>query len=526
MTTGRLDPPVPVSTERALHPFSWIFTLWMQAQRLAVPLLAIVAAARWSTWDLGWLPLAVFFLFFAVILQLSLRYRLGDTDLIVRRSLVIHRSERHIPYARIHNLRVVETPLHRLLRVVEVAVETAGGTTPEATLRVLSRDAFAELRAHVAARSQALSPADAGRASNRGAIGGAADMTESGATARRQVILTFSLRDAISYGMLDNRGFVVVAALAGIVWEAFSSYEGERFWHPGFWTAPLQFAREGWGRLQGSALLDVPLVLIAIVIGALVVLKLFSVVWAVVTLRGFCVERVGASLTVTHGLLTRASTMIPLHRIQQIKVREKPLHRLARRAEVELDTVGSSGEPGKRQPVWLAPLVPRAFVARLLADAGLPIALDEVRWQPVHPRAARRMRRKTLLLTILGGLLLWSSVRQPWALVPTALAAPVLLAVATVQARRLGYAVAAPCILLRRGWLWKTIHITWVDRVQTLAVSSSPFDRRYGMARLIVDTAAGGAMGSDLRVPYLGTETALALQRELAAGVAATRFQW
>ncbi|MGH9159410.1 MAG: hypothetical protein ACRD2X_05420, partial [Vicinamibacteraceae bacterium] len=70
MTTGRVDPPVPAPAERTLHPLSWIFTLWMQVTRLAVPLLAVLLAARWSTWDLGWLPLAIFFVLSAVILQL------------------------------------------------------------------------------------------------------------------------------------------------------------------------------------------------------------------------------------------------------------------------------------------------------------------------------------------------------------------------------------------------------------------------------------------------------------------------
>ena len=95
-----------------------------------------------------------------------------------------------------------------------------------------------------------------------------------------------------------------------------------------------------------------------------------------------------------------------------------------------------------------------------------------------------------------------------------------------MSARRLGYAVASPFILLKHGWIWQTIQITWVDRVQALAISSSPFDRRHGMATLIVDTAAGGAMGAGLQVPYLGADTARALQDRLAAEVAATRFQW
>ncbi len=60
-----------------------------------------------------------------------------------------------------------------------------------------------------------------------------------------------------------------------------------------------------------------PLTWVLIVIAALVVLKVFSIVWAVLTLHGFRVERARTSLNVTHGLLTRASTVIPLHRIQQ-----------------------------------------------------------------------------------------------------------------------------------------------------------------------------------------------------------------
>lgn len=528
--------------DRSLHPFSWLFTLWTELRRIALPIAALAfASTRWSLWDFALLPLAIPIVIYAVIRQLSLRYTLGETDLVVRRSLVIHRSERHIPYARIHNLRVVETPLHRLLHVVEVAVETASGTEPEATLRVLSHDALEELRTHVAARSQVLAPP--GRARDRVAarergrepgqgLGPAAGqeagpaLDQAADASPREVVLSFSLRDAITYGALDNRGFVIVAALAGFAWEAVSSWEGGQPWDPQFWHAPLRLWRNAWGWLQGANVLDSPLTLMAMLAGALVVLKLFSIAWALVTLHGFRVERARSSLSVTHGLLTRASTMIPLHRIQQIKVREKPLHRLAGKAEVELDTVGGGGDQGSRQPVWLAPLAPRAAVSRLLADAGVPIVLDDVAWQRVHPRAARRMRSKALLVAFLGGLLLWTVVRQPWTLAAAALATPILLGIATLQARHLGYALAGPCILLRRGWLWRTIYITWVDRVQALAVEASPFDRRHDMAALIVDTAAGGAMGADLRVPYLGAHTARTLQHELAAGVAATRFQW
>ena len=269
-----------------------------------------------------------------------------------------------------------------------------------------------------------------------------------------------------------------------------------------------------------------PLTWVLIVIAALVVLKVFSIVWAVLTLHGFRVERARTSLNVTHGLLTRASTVIPLHRIQQIKLRAKPLHRLFSHVEVELDTVGGTGEGHQRQPVWLAPLAQRGAVSRLLAEAGAPVAIEDLRWEPVHPRAARRMRKKALLVVIAAGLIASAITQRPVMLAAAAAALPIALWGATMQARRLGYAVASPFILFRHGWIWQTIQITWVDRVHALAISSSPFDRRHGMATLIVDTAAGGAMGAGLQVPYLGADTARALQDRLAAEVAATRFRW
>jgi putative membrane protein len=284
--------------------------------------------------------------------------------------------------------------------------------------------------------------------------------------------------------------------------------------------------RESWGWLTGTTLMQSPLTWVLIVIAALIVLKVFSIVWAVLTLHGFRVERARTSLNVTHGLLTRASTVIPLHRIQQIKLRAKPLHRLFSHVEVELDTVGGTGEGGRRQPVWLAPLAQRGAVSRLLAEAGAPVAIEEVRWEAVHPRAAKRMRKKMWLVVVAAGLVAAFVTRRPVMLVGAAAILPIGLLVVTMQARRLGYAVAAPFILFRHGWLWQTIQITWIDRVHALAISSSPFDRRHGMATLIVDTSVGGAMGASIQVPYLGADVARALQDRLAADVAATRFRW
>jgi putative membrane protein len=535
------------NAERRLHPSSWVFSLWTEVRKFAVPVILLVAAARFTFLDLFWLPFIMPVVGYALVRQLTLRYALHDTELIVRRSLLVYRSERHIPFTRIHNLKIIETPLHRLLHVVEVVIETASGKEPEATLRVLSREAFDELRAHVAARTEMIASFDAREDSRGASIGSATDDDEAsgrggeaargraGGTAEalretgRRVVLSLSLWDAAKYGALDNRGLVVVGALFGFGWEAWTSYQGGQPWEPRSWMAPWQMMRDMWRWVTNTpALVQSPVTWVLMAIAALAVLKACSIVWAVLTLHGFRVERARTSLNVTHGLLTRASTVIPLHRIQQIRLRAKPLHRLFSHVEVELDTVGAKGEGQQRQPVWLAPLAQRGAVSRLLAEVGAPVAIEEVRWEPVHPRAARRMRKKALLVVLAAGLIASVVTRRPMMLGAAAVVLPIALWGATMSARRLAYAVASPFILFRHGWIWQTIQITWVDRVQALAISSSPFDRRHGMATLIVDTAAGGAMGAGaaLQVPYLGADTARALQDRLAAEVAATRFQW
>ena len=72
---------------------------------------------------------------------------------LVITSGLIFRNERHVPYGRIQNIDAVQNLLHRLLRVVEVRVETGGGDEPEARMRVLPLAALEEMRERVVRRA-------------------------------------------------------------------------------------------------------------------------------------------------------------------------------------------------------------------------------------------------------------------------------------------------------------------------------------------------------------------------------------
>ncbi|MCU5788459.1 PH domain-containing protein, partial [Alloalcanivorax marinus] len=149
--------PIP---EQRLHPLSWVFYL---SGGLGAALPALAALALGAEWGGGlWalLPLILIGPLAGLWHQWVYRYDTGPDGLVIREGLIF-RNLRQIDYRRIENLDTRRNPLHRLLGVADVKVETSSGGGAEATLRVLSLAQAARLSEAVFARRRALE-ADAG----------------------------------------------------------------------------------------------------------------------------------------------------------------------------------------------------------------------------------------------------------------------------------------------------------------------------------------------------------------------------
>ncbi|MEO5962305.1 MAG: PH domain-containing protein, partial [Thermomonas sp.] len=113
--------------EHRLHPLSWLFVLFAQLKQFIVPLLALLLFGRGDRNEL-WPLIAVAVLVITSLAEyLTYRYRMTSDGLVVR-SGWLHRSVRDIPFARIHNVNLHQSLLHRLVGVAEVRLEAAGGT--------------------------------------------------------------------------------------------------------------------------------------------------------------------------------------------------------------------------------------------------------------------------------------------------------------------------------------------------------------------------------------------------------------
>jgi putative membrane protein len=319
-----------MSSERRLHPYSIGFAFLTQIRLFIVPGLLVYLGAQRNQGD-WWQPWMMLFVVpnaaFAVFRYFTYRYRYDDNELVIRSGLLFRR-ERHIPYARIQNIDAVQQVLHRLLNVVDVRIETGGGATAEATMSVLPLSALAEMRERVFAERHALSTAPPEQAPPQ-------------PIATAPPLLHLDTRELILCGFIENRGAVLIAAAFGLIWELglfdriVTALVGEQVTSRGvlrnFARSVISNATISWERLA--------LTVVAF-IGVLLLIRLFSMAWAVVRLHDYTLTVVDADARSQFGLLTRVAQTIPLGRIQALSVREGPLHRYFRRVAVRVNTAG------------------------------------------------------------------------------------------------------------------------------------------------------------------------------------------
>jgi putative membrane protein len=503
--------------ERRLHPSSLLFGIIANIRQFALPLIFLFLTAGstgfgWQGWALiGAIPYA----FVSLGRYIWFHYRLEADEIVVRRGLVF-RNERHVPYRRIQNLDAVQNVLHRAFGVVELRLETGGGKEPEATLRVVSIEAAEEIRRRVFAQRGAAEP-----------VAAAAVEVAVTEPSRARTLLHLPPRELMVFGLIENRGAVVIAAALGFIWEAGLF---DRFVAPWFgedWSGGRLF-RQAADAVAGQLVITAGRVLLvlAALVALLLFVRLFSVAWAFIRLYDFRLVREGEDLRSQFGLLTRVSATIPLRRVQTLTISEGLLYRLARRAAVRVATAGGQGEQAtSTQREWLAPIIRRERVCSLAGEVIPGLNLDGLDWQPVDPRAFRRRVKVSLAVAAIVSLAVAAPLGR-WALWFALLLGTLAVIHARQYVRHLGWAVTDDVVAFRSGWLWREVTVGSFTRIQAVSIHESPFDRRATMARVRVDTAGAKPMAHRIDVPYLTRSVAADLHGRLAMEAARTSFRW
>jgi putative membrane protein len=475
---------------RRLHPISPVFLGLREARRLW-PLVLLVLARR-QAWIL---VAAAAVVIVAVSLQwLRRTYTLGDGVLRIEEG-VLARKRRLLPFDRIQQVDLVRKPLHRLLGVATLRVETAGGSGgSEADLEVIALAEAEHLRATLL---RAKAAAVGGAVAPSAAASPAAGAVEAPAAPAERVLVRVSLGQVALAGLTSLRGLAALAVV-GYVFQLLD--DAPR------WVLDRLASRVDPGALAPST---APAVAVAALLAVAVLLGL-AAASSVVTDYGFVLARSGDNLVVRRGLLERREAVVPVPRVQVVRIEESLLRRWLGFASVRIQSAGQAGRSEATTSRLAVPILPTVQVNRLLGEllpgaAPVPLLLHP-------PPAARRraiVRRVVPILVIVAvaAFVLW-----PWGALAV-VALPLAVLAGEAAYRNLGHARHGDFLTARRGALIRTTAIVPAAKTQSARVHSTLFQRRAGLATLYVDVAGGGAM------PQVTDEAAATAERLLASVV-------
>ncbi|EMA36657.1 PH domain-containing protein [Halobiforma nitratireducens] len=229
------------------------------------------------------------------------------------------------------------------------------------------------------------------------------------------------------------------------------------------------------------------LTIISGVISILVTYAL-SVAYTFATYYDFQLGRVGDDFVYERGLLQRYSGSIPSEKVQAVTVTDNPLQRLIEYGGLWVETAGYGPESngGSQSAV---PLAQHPRVYRFTENLT---GVETPKFEGPPPIARRRyLVRYSLLAAVFVAIAF--GVSTVTAFENWYVAAAAFLAVppaAHLRYVHIGYYVGDDHIVIRGGFWRRRTTVVPYYRLQTVSVRRSIFQRRLGIASLVVDTAS------------------------------------
>jgi putative membrane protein len=446
---------VDLAVPHGIHPLTLVLTPARVLQGWLIPLVVAFALGRAQEG----LAAGVFFVVVAIVYSsinelgemIRLRWWVSDGAFEFRTG-ILRLETSSIPVARIHNVDVVQPLLPRLLGLAEVRIDTPGAAGAEVELRYVSLPEAMALRDHLA------SVAPIGETDTLLVSASLGELVLAGATATR--LGAFVVLGWAVLGWADNLGIDL-----GTLGKTFAAGVGSN--------------------VSNAVTVGFAIAAVAVLVGWLA-----SIVGTVAKYHDFRLTESVGELRREHGLLTRSSGVIPIARIQAIRIDRPWLRRMVGRATIVADTAGSAVAGSETGTGMLAPIIkePRvdALIGRVLGIKG---PYESELWR-VSRLSVRRGFAKAMGVVALCTLLLtmfvpWGS----WLGVPGAFAS---WGWARLRHRAIGYRVEQTLLVSRSGLLVRRTWLVPTDKIQSVAIRRSPFQRRLGLASVSVDTAGPG----------------------------------
>lgn len=518
------EPPAGNKSKlRRLHQAS----LWLPCAEMC---LGLVLPAIIGSIFLGPFRMAFFLLFFVVLpaaafhtyRYFTLQFRF-DVDALIIESGWVFRRERRIPFERVQETEIQQGILYRLLDLAKLDITTAGSDAQEAQLNVLQKSVAEHIKRRISSAE----------ATTR--------VAEQAATPEN-VVYALTLRDLVLGGVTSKLVASIGAVLGAVFYFRFFLQIGNRWsgqveeqvkskLNADTPAGPLlaQFDRWDQWALELGPLNFLSDFLLNETLAKSIAFAFFgltvSIVLYVVRYYDFRLTRQGELLGIAHGLLTLRRGSLARDRIQALKLEESLLRRWFGLAAIRVDSAGDRKEvEDQKKKDVLLPVAPRAEARRIAGEAMPGLDSMSPDWQSMSPLAVMRGTKKGWLLVLLA--MVQVGVWGGWYSLMLLPAFPGVYFLNRLWYRNTGFSVDRDHFLGRSGWLNRATVCLPIKNIQNVSVRQSFFDRRLGLASLVIDTAGQTNTGGGPRIRHLPVAQARNVQQVLVHQAAQQEFHW
>lgn len=417
----------------------------------------------------------------AIFRYLFFQYAIHEGNLLIKDGLIVKKN-RTIPLDRIQNINIKRSFLHRVLGLVDLQIETASGAQAEAALSALAEEKGQIVKAQLLGQAPRI----------HGHV-----LEER----RKDVAYRATVWELALAGATENRALTIIGFVIG-----------GQFAFQGLFSQIID--ADKWERWSQNAWLIGGGIFALILVGWLA-----SIVATVVKYYGFELVRDTGRLRRHYGLINQVENVVPVQRVQVIRVRQSLFQKWCKIVKVFVDTAGAFGDKkdGAESIATSSVLTPALAVSALPVTLGLVYPksnLQDRQFQSVSRLTLPRHLRATVIPAVLVASAL-SFVVGWWSI---AIYFGFLLLGAFsgwIYLKGGRFSDDEQIFAIQKGILGRSTTYVPCDKVQCVGLSQSPLQRSLGLMTVSVSTAAQNLHGEEISVEDLPEEQALALASRL-----------
>ncbi len=484
------------ASERRLHPLTLLYRFLVNLPGFIIPF--YLAFINQDKGEKFYILIAVLFgiITFPAIFMTYYFFTFHITPgEIVIRSGVIAKKQRNIPIRRVQNIEINQNFVQRILGLAKVRIETAGDIQTEGNLEFVSVRNAEDIRKVIGdfkdkKELQETPETDDGAEPVRAEQDYADEAA--GEKGHGKVIFRLGIRELLYYGMLRFRPVILIPVFAivqymNIIPENYNDLQNN-------------FLAEYIKGLESSELMAN----IAIALALTFILSWIAEIFLTFNkYYGFTLVRDGNKLNAEHGLFSKRKGTIPLKKMQSMVITSNVITRFFGYFGLDIQTAGIGGKDNKSEtavPIGRKDSI--IALAKRIKNFEFPEVFRNVSKSTIKRAFVRYSFMVLPYIAIAWYFFDWAV----WGFTVI----PFLYLAALVRYYFRGYYFQDGFVIIKQGFFYQKISIIPIEKIQTINMVETFFQRRLGLATLNIDTAATDSL-NDSSIIDIGYDDALDL---------------